>query len=432
MHNQLLISMKSISLLMGEQVYQDGKEIHNIKYFGILPFPDLLLTGLTFFFLIHDEKARGKAKASTISLLIKDSWASILYEQMKDLSILISNSAEKITKLTSKDALHEIFLELYEEIDVYLRKANNPMTTERNLKVLFTGLDASGKTSYLRAIKQKFSELTNIKPTRGVDRLEEHLLGRDLMEWDIGGQLKYRTNFLKQADLYLYDTNLLFFLVDMKDEKRFPEACNFFKKIITILESFNQFPPIVINLHKVDPDIENETNLQSRIVEIQKQLSQIGENFQLHFFRTSIFNPYSLNKSFSEGIAAMSPNRDILRGQLKWLAKQLSAEALLLINESSIILSDFAVSEITGKVSELSAPHFYNLFRTFSEFKLLKRNKAIWRMDEETIIFTKIPLEVENIFLLCLIKNRKDLIEELDQILPEFTSRINPLIASFL
>ena len=39
--HQLLIAMKSISLLMGEQVYQEGLRFDTIKYFGILPFPDL-------------------------------------------------------------------------------------------------------------------------------------------------------------------------------------------------------------------------------------------------------------------------------------------------------------------------------------------------------------------------------------------------------
>ncbi|MHA1672491.1 MAG: ADP-ribosylation factor-like protein, partial [Promethearchaeota archaeon] len=209
-HNQLLISMKSISLLMGEQIYQEGKEISTIKYFGILPFPDLFMTSLTFFFLISDEDARGQAKAATISLLINETYTSILYEQMKDLSVLIANSADKINKQTTKDFAYNLILDLYEQIEVYLQKVNAPMSTERNLKILFTGLDASGKTSYLRAIKQKFSELTNIKPTKGVERQEENILGQDIMEWDVGGQLKYRTNFLKQADLYLYDTNLLF------------------------------------------------------------------------------------------------------------------------------------------------------------------------------------------------------------------------------
>ena len=49
---RLLIAMKTISLLMGDAVYQNGDTIEGVNYFGILPFPDLGLDGLTYFFLL--------------------------------------------------------------------------------------------------------------------------------------------------------------------------------------------------------------------------------------------------------------------------------------------------------------------------------------------------------------------------------------------
>ena len=47
---QVEIAMKSVSLLMGEAVYQAGLS-DDLRYFGILPFPDLNYVGLTYFFL---------------------------------------------------------------------------------------------------------------------------------------------------------------------------------------------------------------------------------------------------------------------------------------------------------------------------------------------------------------------------------------------
>ena len=67
---RLLVAMKTISLLMGDSVYQNGTETEGINYFGILPFPDLKLNGLKYFFLIPDPNARGNAKAATITVLI--------------------------------------------------------------------------------------------------------------------------------------------------------------------------------------------------------------------------------------------------------------------------------------------------------------------------------------------------------------------------
>ena len=53
--SRLLIAMKTISLLMGDSVYQDGTTSDGVNYFGILPFPDLKLNGLTYFFLINEK-----------------------------------------------------------------------------------------------------------------------------------------------------------------------------------------------------------------------------------------------------------------------------------------------------------------------------------------------------------------------------------------
>ncbi|GAH43058.1 unnamed protein product [marine sediment metagenome] len=43
--SRLLIAMKTISLLMGDTVYQNGSSTEEVNYFGILPFPDLKLIG---------------------------------------------------------------------------------------------------------------------------------------------------------------------------------------------------------------------------------------------------------------------------------------------------------------------------------------------------------------------------------------------------
>ena len=66
------VAIKSISLLAGERIYQFSFEYEQIKYFGIIPFPDLSMVGITYFFLIPDENSRGKAKAATITALVDD------------------------------------------------------------------------------------------------------------------------------------------------------------------------------------------------------------------------------------------------------------------------------------------------------------------------------------------------------------------------
>jgi Ras-related GTP-binding protein A/B len=429
--DQLLIAMKSISLLMGEQVYQEGKLFDSIKYFGILPFPDIELTGLTYFFLIHDEGARGKAKASTISLLVKDNHAAFLYENMKQLSVFIGESANKMVGGISHPQSKEIMRDLLSQLQNFTNNINAPVSSVRKIKILFTGLDASGKTSFLRAIKQKYSELIGIKPTKGIERSEEVILGQSLIEWDIGGQQKYRQMFLKEADLYLYDTNLLFFLVDSRDENRYEESLKFFSQIINVFKSFKQYPPICVNMHKYDPDANSEEFIKS-VNNLKQKFRDVADGFSIKFYETSIFKQYSLVKSFSEGITAMSPNREIFQSQLKWLAGKINAEAIVLINDNSIILSDYSTNEATGKVSEMSAPYFQSLFKTFSEFQLLKRNNAIWRMDEDLIVFYNISINNNSLYLLCMMKDRENVLSKFEESLPEFVERTKPLIETYL
>ena len=431
--NQMIIAMKSISLLMGEQIYQGGSFFDSVKYFGILPFPDLELTGLTYFFLIKDEAARGKAKAATISLLIKNKRSYFLYENTKQLSLMLAETAKLLAfEVVSQEETDDLINSLAQKVEKYVSEVNTPIELIRKLKVLFVGLGNSGKTSYLRAIRQKFSELTEIRPTKGIKRTEINVLGHQLTEWDLGGQEKYRAGYIKNADLYLYDTNLLFYFIDIRDDKRFEESFEYFRKLIEVLRAFNQFPPIIINFHKMDPDISDTPKLRDQLEILKKQFSEISKGFSTLFFNTSIFEAYSLNKSFSEGISALSPNREIFAAQLQWFSSKLNAQAMLLLNENSLILSDFAIDKNVETVSALSAPHFQNLFRTFTDFKLITRDQAIWKMEDSTILFNNFNIDDNSLYLLTLAKNEENVTKKFEKNFPKFKERIKDLIQTYL
>ncbi len=431
--DQMIIAMKSISLLMGEQIYQGSSFFDSVKYFGILPFPDLELTGLTYFFLIKDENARGNAKAATISLLVKEKRSYFLYENTKQLSLMLAETAKLLAfEVASQEKIDEIIYELAQKVDKYTSEVNTPVELTRKLKVLFVGLGNSGKTSYLRAIRQKFSELTEIRPTKGVERTETVILGHQIKKWDLGGQEKYRAGYFKNADLYLYDTNLLFYFIDIRDDDRFEESFKYFKNLIEIMRAFNQFPPVIINFHKMDPDIADTLELKEKLEGLKKKFSELSKGFTTFFFNTSIFEAYSLNKSFSEGISALSPNREIFAAQLKWFATKLNAQAMLLLNENSLILSDFATDKKNEIVSEISAPHFQNLFRTFTDFKLITKNQALWQMEDSMILFNNFNIDGNSLYLLTLAKNEENITKKFEKNFPKFKERIKLLIQTYL
>ncbi|MHA1648184.1 MAG: hypothetical protein ACTSVL_11470, partial [Promethearchaeota archaeon] len=165
---------------------------------------------------------------------------------------------------------------------------------------------------------------------------------------------------------------------------------------------------------------------------LKKKFSELSKGFTTFFYNTSIFDAYSLNKSFSEGISSLSPNREIFAAQLKWFSSKLNAQAMLLLNENSLILSDYAIDKEIEIVSEISAPHFQNLFRTFTDFKLITKNQATWMMEDSIILFNHFILDDNSLYLLTLAKNGDNITKKFEKNFPKFKERIKLLIQTYL
>jgi len=113
-------------------------------------------------------------------------------------------------------------------------------------------------------------------------------------------------------------------------------------------------------------------------------------------FKTSIFDYWSLISAYSYGLSQLSPNREFFRNRLKMFAEKTNADALLLLNENGIILSSYSNDINFEKVFEISAPHFQTLYKTFNEFKLLKKDYIIssgMKTDTKNIVFKKVKVD---------------------------------------
>ena len=436
--SRLLIAMKTISLLMGDSVYQNSTSTE-INYFGILPFPDLKLNGLTYFFLIFDPEARGNAKAATITVLINEEDRVFFYENMKYLRVIIDNAASKVQLAKTLEENEVIIDELREELLEFTSEIKDPFSLKRQIKILFTGLDKVGKTSFLHAVKKRYSEIIKALPTKGVARTEEKIFEEQnstISIWDLGGQKQYREKFLEQRKIYLYNVDLLFYFIDVQDSERITESIELFKKIIDSLLELDEFPPIVVCLNKYDPDLKKSKEIKNNLKTLNQEISKTSERLRFFFkiFETSIFDHWSLISAYSYGLSQLSPNRELFENQLKNFAKKINSDAILLLNENGIILSNFYSTGISEKVFEISAPHFQTLYKTFKEFKLLKQDFLISSgitNDSKKIIFKKIPVEKYNLYLLLFME--KDLnLEKIDKNLPKFSKNLKDLIHTYI
>jgi small GTP-binding protein len=437
--SRLLIAMKTISLLMGDSVYQNSTSTEEINYFGILPFPDLKLNGLTYFFLIFDPAARGNAKAATITVLINEEDRVFFYENMKYLRVIIDSAASKVQLAKSSEQNEVIINELRGELLEFTSEIKDPFSLKRQIKILFTGLDKVGKTSFLHAVKKRYSEIIKALPTKGVARTEEKIFEEQnstISIWDLGGQKQYREKFLEQRKIYLYNVDLLFYFIDVQDSERITESIELFKKIINSLLELDEFPPIVVCLNKYDPDLKKSKEIKNNLKTLNQEISKISERLRFFFkiFETSIFDHWSLISAYSYGLSQLSPNRELFENQLKNFAKKINSDAILLLNENGIILSNFSNSGISEKVFEISAPHFQTLYKTFKEFKLLKQDFLISSgitNNSKKIIFKKIPVEKYNLYLLLFME--KDLnLDKIDKNLPKFSKNLKDLIHTYI
>jgi len=270
------------------------------------------------------------------------------------------------------------------------------MTREAQYKVVFAGLANSGKTSILLNLKREYHG--EILPTKGIERSEMKILGHNLVEWDLGGQTTFREGYLKRKESF-YDTNLLYFVIDINDSQNFGEALDYFKDITEILREVNQFPKIIICLHKIDLHLSPEMNKTLR-----DQFLTIGEGFKIKFFATTIFNMYSLVNAFSFGLRVMSGQTIDLQEQLKSFATETKSEAIILLESNGFIIGEYYREE-AEKVSKLTQDFTQNLIipfinTNFSEDVSEILDRIIVELHSGFLIFEPIRISDFNMYVI--------------------------------
>ncbi len=165
-------------------------------------------------------------------------------------------------------------------------------------KVLIMGLDNSGKTSILLALKKNTNLMSflNIKPTRGVETTDFEEQDSIFTIWDLGGQESYREKHLQNMPKYLHLAEKIIYVVDIQDKERYDLAVEYFGNIMDELKRQKGTSSLSIYLHKFDPNLEfidnsiNEqiiSNLANRLKE------KIPENIQHIIFKTSIYTVFN-------------------------------------------------------------------------------------------------------------------------------------------
>ena len=164
-------------------------------------------------------------------------------------------------------------------------------------KILFVGLDNSGKTSIVHSLQgiKNLPSFFNIKPTEGLNIKNIKALDSEFAIWDLGGQETFRNEYLKDFQKYSIGCNKLIYVFDIQDTKRYDLALEYFDKIINLFKknSDTEIVEVSIFLHKYDPDLsETHPKITKKVFDAFKE--KIKEriektDFFYQIFRTTIF-----------------------------------------------------------------------------------------------------------------------------------------------
>lgn len=210
-------------------------------------------------------------------------------------------------------------------------------------KIILLGLDNAGKTSILSILQKKFSIIKNLLPTRGVSRQTLDFLGLNVICWDFGGQVAYRNMYLSRPDLFL-ESDLLIFCVDVLDTERYDEALEYLFRIMKVIKDLDETAPIIIDMHKFDPDVQDSEDLLKKRAELIDRIATVAleMNFSCTFINTTIFIKESVEELFSLAVQKMAASSSMIEYIIKDYMEKIDAQAISLMTDHNLILSSYS------------------------------------------------------------------------------------------
>jgi GTPase SAR1 family protein len=168
------------------------------------------------------------------------------------------------------------------------------------IKIIVCGLDNAGKTSMLTILDKiyGFEEIVKfLKPTLGVHYTKREYFGKSIMYWDFGGQEEFRDKYLRNKK-YFNKTDMMYYLIDIQDEKRYEESVSYLGQLLEILEDNGDYAklPIYICCSKADDSVikDESFNFVDKITMLHHFFNKKYPDLDLHYFHTTIFDIMSI------------------------------------------------------------------------------------------------------------------------------------------
>lgn len=280
---------------------------------------------------------------------------------------------------------------------LYLKKEKPPKPEIS--KILFTGLDDAGKTSIILSLQREFSKIAILSPTRGAQKRIFDFLGKEISEWDLGGQLSYRIAYLKNPGKYFDGTEIAIYVIDIQNKPRLPEAISYFKDVIEQFKELEIEPPIYVFLHKFDPALRRsaQNEMESLVIDLKDKLRASKYN-EIYYYETSIYDFGSIITAMSEILLSLYPKSELIEKTIHEFAKKVESEGVVIIDDNSLIIGSYYKDDEIKHLLTASMPYFLTLHDSFQLTNPMEEqfeNRMIVQRFGKNFIFKQITLKKE-------------------------------------
>ena len=296
-----LVSLKSITLLSGEEMYIPDSLV-------IIPFGSIGMKGIVKYVEWEQEGVRGGRLLSAITLLFKEANDLIFYKYLKHLRVFfdemtqiarnykVSGGAD-VELLKEFRSFHDRLIVLLEELrtteiqddkELVAFPESDDERKEYVFKVVVCGDPEVGKTSTILSFTDKAFKRTYI-PTIGVNITEKSLFyDKDLIQftiWDIAGQEKFgimRTHFYKGLEGLLV-------IFDLTRPETLKSAADWYKDVLKC--SFGVWPDYSVLLG-------NKSDLVDERKVSEEEARELAESLGIEYVETSALTGENVEQVF--------------------------------------------------------------------------------------------------------------------------------------
>jgi len=308
--------------------------------------------------------------------------------------------------------------------------------TNEIIKVIISGLDNAGKTSILTALDKKYDfykDIVSITPTIRIEYKATQFLSNKVVFWDMGGQEQYRQIYMVKRDLFFDNTNLLVYVIDIQDEKRYEQALEYLDMILQYFQSNEIQVPVIVSFHKFDPEIRNDKKILNSIESLKNKILEKYSNFQILFQQTSIFDIISIIQLISYGLSIFDEKFFDLSELLEKYIEIFKCKSLIILDKNGIIISEFYYKviepEIYVEFLEAIKENFFILKR-MQEESFEPEFNVINVGDNLISCLHQVKINSESFFVSAIIK--EDLKEDFLEKYPEFVDDLTKILSQLV